>query len=69
MRSGVASGQNDTYPPSPCAEAFEKLRASGLQLDLVIVMHSEGRASIVLPPALLVACAPRELPVSVIAPE
>lgn len=51
------------------AEAFEKLRASGLQLDLEIVMHGGGRASIVLPPALLVACARRELPVSVIAPE
>ena len=51
------------------AESFEKMRAAGLQLDLEIVMHSDGRATIVLPPALLVACARRELPVTIIAPE
>jgi hypothetical protein len=52
------------------AEAFDKMRAAGLQLDLEIVMHSdEGRGSIVLPPALVVACARRELPISVLAPE
>ena len=51
------------------SEAFVKLRAAGLQLDLEIILHSEGRATVVLPPALLVACARRELPVSVIAPE
>ncbi len=50
------------------AEAFEKMRAAGLQLDLEIVMHAEDRAHIVLPVALLVACARRELPVSVLAP-
>jgi hypothetical protein len=52
------------------AEAFEKMRVGGLQLDLEIVMHSdEGRGSIVLPPALVVACARRELAISVLAPE
>jgi hypothetical protein len=50
------------------AEAYEKLRAAGLQLDLEIIMHSDGRADISLPTALLVACARRELPISVIAP-
>ena len=51
------------------AEVFEKLRAAGLQLDLEIVMHAEERPAISLPPALLVACARRELPISVVAPE
>ncbi len=51
------------------AEAFEKMRVSGLQLDLEVVMHfDEGRGAIVLPPALVVACARRELPISVLAP-
>jgi len=51
------------------AEAFDQMRATGLQLDLEIVMHfDEGRGSIVLPPALVVACARRELPVSVLVP-
>ncbi len=51
------------------AEAFEKMRVCGLQLDLEIVVHfDEGRGSMVLPPALVVACARRELPVSVLVP-
>ena len=51
------------------AEAFEKMRVAGLQLDFEIVVHfDEGRGSIVLPPALVVACARRELPISVLVP-
>ncbi len=51
------------------AEAFEKMRVAGLQLDLEVVMHfDEGRGAIVLPPALVVACARRELPISVLSP-
>jgi hypothetical protein len=51
------------------AEAFLEMRSQGLKLDLEIVMHAEGRGSIVLPPSLIVACARRELPISVIAPK
>lgn len=48
------------------AEAFEKMRVSGLQLDLEIVAELDDSRAILLPPALVVECARRELPVSVL---
>ena len=46
---------------------FERLREVGLQLDLEIIAHGDG-LRLRLPPALLVACGRRELPISVIGP-
>ena len=46
---------------------FDQLRAAGLQLDLEIIAHGEG-LRLRLPPALLVACGRRELPISLISP-
>ena len=51
------------------AAAFQTMRDAGLQLDLEVVVHAEGRAAVRLPPSLLVATGRRDLPISIIFPE
>ena len=50
------------------AESFVQMRAQGLQLDLEIVFHADDKGQLVLPVPLVVACARRELPISVLVP-
>jgi hypothetical protein len=47
-------------------EAFDQLRAAGLQLDLEVISHGGGGLAVKLLPALLIACGRRELAISVI---
>ena len=50
-------------------EAFELMRLTALQLDVEIVVHSDDeRPALRLAPPFLIACARRELPVSIIVP-